>query len=424
VIEDGTSGSSGTTCTGVLPDQGPLVIYCLASIFLGGSRVGEVRVAYDVYGIRFLLHAADLGVDFSSPATLGHLFLFADQVDLAEALAACRGEKSPKVASEIYRDCAGYVDGVLRYLGASHVDSIDASEYEDATVVYDLNVPIPPELEEQYSVVVDGGTLEHVFDFPLAIRNTMRMVRVGGHLILNVPVNNFPGHGFYQVSPELLFRVLSPRFGYRIHDAVVMELYHPRPRWFRVLDPDVVGHRVMFRSHSRTVMYVLAERIGPVPEFSPPPTQGVYATAWNRVSAPISQAAGTSPAPAGQTRSPSPATASVSTPSGLSGRAKGLARRSLPSSVLGSLSEAKPTLPVRVRQSRRYRRLKVWIVWAVPRLGIHPHYSRARPGFEPVHEPWTASAHRVRLLAHREVDAPPPSWQNPYQLMEKGYGEP
>src|SRR5271166_2542599 len=68
-----------------------------------------VWVAYDIHGVRFLFHAADLGVDFSSPATLGHLFLFADEVDLAQALAACRGEKSPELANEIYRDCAGHV---------------------------------------------------------------------------------------------------------------------------------------------------------------------------------------------------------------------------------------------------------------------------------------------------------------------------
>ena len=82
-------------------------------------------------------------------------------------------------------------------------------------------------------MVVDGGTLEHVFDYPTALRNAMRMVRVGGHLILNAPVNNFPGHGFYQISPELFFRVLSPQFGFRVHDAVLMELYHPLHRWFR-----------------------------------------------------------------------------------------------------------------------------------------------------------------------------------------------
>jgi SAM-dependent methyltransferase len=370
-------------------------------------------LAYDVYGIRFLFHAADLGADFSSPATLGHLFLFADQRDLAEALAACRGADSPKMANEIYRDCAGYVDGVLRFLGAGHVDSIDASEYEDATVVHDLSVPIPPELEGRYSVVIDGGTLEHVFDFPTAIRNSMRMVREGGHLILSVPVNNFPGHGFYQVSPELLFRVLSPRFGYRVLDAVVMELYHPRHRWYRVLDPAAVGHRVMFRSHSRTVMFVLAERIGPVSEFNPPPSQSDYSIEWERVSACVSAPSETSPTLAMQGNSISPTGASDGTQPGLADRAKGLAQRNLPAPVLRSFSTARHTLPARLRQSRRYRRLREWIVWAIPRAGAHPHYSRAQSGFEPVHEPWTASVHGLRLPADREADAPPPMYGQP-----------
>jgi hypothetical protein len=370
-------------------------------------------VAYDVHGIRFLFHAADLGVDFSNAATLGHLFLFADEVDLAEALAACRDQRSPALAARIYRDCAGYVDGVLRYLGADHVDSIDASSFEDATVVHDLNVPIPSELEEKYSVVVDGGTLEHVFDFPLAIRNAMRMVRVGGHLILNAPVNNFPGHGFYQISPELLFRVLSPRFGYRVHDAVVMELYHPLHRWFRVRDPGAAGRRVMFRSHSRTVIYVLAERIGPVPELTPPPTQSVYATEWDRVGTPSTPAAETIEAPPAASMASPPGSPSALSRTGLVDRVKRVALQTLPAPMLRILSDAKHTVPVRVRESRRYRRLKVWAVWAVPKIGVHPHYSRAPYGFEPVHEPWTASAPRVRPMVRREADAPSPKYGEP-----------
>ena len=63
---------------------------------------------------------------------------------------------------------------------------------------------MPPALRERFSVVIDGGLLEHVFDFPTAIRNCMRMVRQGGHLILNLPVNNFPGHGFYKFGPGLV----------------------------------------------------------------------------------------------------------------------------------------------------------------------------------------------------------------------------
>ncbi len=71
----------------------------------------------NVLGARFLLHAADLGANFDKTATLGHLSLSCDTADIAEALAATRGE-SPEVAAEVFRDCARFADGIFRYLGA------------------------------------------------------------------------------------------------------------------------------------------------------------------------------------------------------------------------------------------------------------------------------------------------------------------
>ncbi len=35
--------------------------------------------------------------------------------------------------------------------------------------------------------MVDGGTLEHIFNVPVALKSYMEMVRVGGHLILVCP---------------------------------------------------------------------------------------------------------------------------------------------------------------------------------------------------------------------------------------------
>ena len=327
-------------------------------------------MAYDAGGVRFLFHAADLGVDYANTATLGHQYLFATQADVAEALAVCRGVTSSDVAASVYRDCAGWVDGILRYLGASHVDSIDASAFEGCTLVHDLNQPISPELEERYSAVVDGGTIEHVFDFPTAIRNCMRMVRQGGHLILHMPVNNYPGHGFYQFSPDLLFRVLSPRFGFSIRDALIIEIYHPRPRWFRVTDPMTLGRSFMFRSYSRTILWVLAERVGPVPEFIPPPIQSTYTTAWETSGALAKPATDN-----GQTPVTPLSPSSVAAPrAGIMVRAKALYRRALPEHI---------------RNSKDVERLRVWIGWLIPPLGYPRHYSSV-PGFEPVHEQWTA----------------------------------
>lgn len=326
-------------------------------------------MAYDEFGLRFLLHAADEGVDFTSTATLGHQSLFGGEAGLASALAACRGVHSPEVAATLYRDCAGYVDGFLRYLGAEQVDSIDASDYENATLVHDLNAPITPDLEERYSVVVEGGTLEHVFDFPTAIRNSMRMVRQGGHLILRMPVNNAAGHGFYQFSPELLFRVLSPRFGYRICEVLLIEPRHPGRGWYRVADPAAVGRRIQFRSHSRTVMFVLAERLGPVPELNPPPMQSDYETKWDGQGA----------------RSSSPGALPRND---LKRRVTKIAKRT----KREVMSTAQHTVPKRIQRSRPFRLLKRRIAWTNSGKETIPHYTEARRGFERVDEPWTGDS--------------------------------
>jgi 2-polyprenyl-3-methyl-5-hydroxy-6-metoxy-1,4-benzoquinol methylase len=85
----------------------------------------------------------------------------------------------------------------------------------NASIIHDLNKPVPKELEERFDVVLDGG-LEHVFDFPQAIENAMRMTKIGGHLILETPANNLCGNGFYQFSPELFFRVLDSGNGFEL----------------------------------------------------------------------------------------------------------------------------------------------------------------------------------------------------------------
>jgi hypothetical protein len=66
-------------------------------------------------------------------------------------------------------------------LGAKTPLSVDTSNHEGAKFIADMNKPIPPELAGRFSAVIDGGTLEHVFDFPQAALNVAKMLKVGGH---------------------------------------------------------------------------------------------------------------------------------------------------------------------------------------------------------------------------------------------------
>lgn len=240
----------------------------------------------DRYFADFLLYARDAGADFRETATLGRLNLFIDERSLRRVFAEHGMAVSDADIQRVRDGSGGYVEELLRSFGAETVTSIDASAYENASCIHDMNLPIPDGLKRRFSVVIDGGTLEHIFNFPTAIRNCMEMLEVGGHLLVHTMANNFMGHGFYQFSPELFYRVLSPENGFRIHRAVVFKSRIGTPRWYEAADPQEIGERVELINGRPTYLLVHAERIADVPMFAAPPQQADYSALWSQNKAP------------------------------------------------------------------------------------------------------------------------------------------
>ncbi len=177
------------------------------------------------------------------------------------------------------KEYPAYSEAFWDMLGAKTLHTFDASKFEGATHVHDMNQPIPAEWKEAYDVVCDVGTLEHVFNFPVAIRNCMEMVKPGGCFFAQTPANNYFGHGFYQFSPELFFRVLSPQNGFHVEHCVAVE-QGPRRRWFAVTDPEAARARVTLINSSPVILFVWARRIEVKPLFQETPQQSDYAVAW------------------------------------------------------------------------------------------------------------------------------------------------
>ena len=245
----------------------------------------------------FLVAARRQGACFDRVVTLGRL---QNNLTCAPEL---QGRTDPVLADR-------YVDTFFRtVLGTVELDALDYSAYEGANLVHDLNQPLPPARHEQYDVAVDAGTLEHVFDLPAALRNTMLLPRVGGSLFLLPPANNLFGHGFYQFSPDLFFRVLSPANGYRIAKMAIMESHFidiergMRPQRYAVLDPAARGGRSIMVSRFPAVLFVHAIKLGPTPERLTA-LQSDYVATWNQAAAP--QPAATSSAATPPPRPPPP----------------------------------------------------------------------------------------------------------------------
>jgi len=89
-------------------------------------------------------------------------------------------------------------------LGFHTVSSIDYDDYNNSTDLFDLNSDVLPDrLRSKFDVVIDAGTLEHVFHLPNALKNVIDMTKVSGRIIHLSPASNCIDHGFYMFSPTL-----------------------------------------------------------------------------------------------------------------------------------------------------------------------------------------------------------------------------
>jgi SAM-dependent methyltransferase len=228
---------------------------------------------------KLLFAARNSGVGFQRVLTLGRQFLDCPPRVMKDL--ARRYGFTEKECAWVDQRPDRYADPLFHMLGAEQVSALDYSNYEGADIIHDLNTPLPGNLHGQFDVVLDGGALEHVFDFPTAIRNCMNLVRVGGRLIHLTPINNYCGHGFYQFSPELFFRILSEANGYQVEACVAWEEALDA-LFYEIRDPAQIGQRIELINCYPALMMVQAKKIAESREWCPP-QQSDYTQLWTAV---------------------------------------------------------------------------------------------------------------------------------------------
>ncbi|MDE2147335.1 MAG: hypothetical protein KGJ24_11660 [Burkholderiales bacterium] len=249
----------------------------------------------DHHNLRLLAHAQDLGAGFGRTLAIGRQALHVEARSL-QSLQRMRGLPPLKQPPAEPGRPAYFEPLLQQWFGASQTDAVDASAYEGAGLVHDMNLPWPAALPGQghYDAVLDFGCLEHVFDFATAWRNVVGCVRVGGHVLHALPANNLSGHGFYQFSPELFFNLYQPGRGFELQ-ALYLALTADGRHWWRVASPLERRRRVTLCNGHEAYLLVVARKLreaGP----QPPPQQSDYAHSdWQGLGPATS-------APAGQAR--------------------------------------------------------------------------------------------------------------------------
>ncbi len=233
----------------------------------------------DIHNLNLLAHARDLNVSFERTIGIGRQAVFIEDWEFEEH----RRLRGLPPLHEPMRTAGAprYFEPLMQqWLGAATVDSVDASAYEQATLIHDMNRTWPQdgasgEARGTYDAVLDFGCLEHVFDFPTAWRNCVDLCRVGGHVLHALPANNLSGHGFYQFSPELFFNLYQPSRGFELR-GLWFAMKADRRYWWAVADPMQVRRRVNLCNAHETYMLVLARKLRE-PGSMPPPQQSDYA---------------------------------------------------------------------------------------------------------------------------------------------------
>jgi len=131
------------------------------------------------------------------------------------------------------RNYSGFCEIFLKDIGFENVDSVDNSCYEGASLIHNMNNPIPNDFRK-YDFVLDLGTIEHIFNCSQVCENIINLLNIGG-VFLSVTVNNnFSGHGMYQFSPEFYLSSFSKKYGTEVQELYIAKVNSGRELWIDV----------------------------------------------------------------------------------------------------------------------------------------------------------------------------------------------
>jgi hypothetical protein len=126
-----------------------------------------------------------------------------------------------------------FCENLLLHLGFGNIDSIDNSNYEDANIIHNLNLPISNNLKK-YDYILDCGTIEHIFNTPQVCENIINLLNHDGIYLSVTPNNNFSGHGIYQFSPEFYLSAFSKEYGMEIKSLYLAKVGSGITDWIDV----------------------------------------------------------------------------------------------------------------------------------------------------------------------------------------------
>jgi hypothetical protein len=230
-----------------------------------------------ILNLNLLAWAEKTGVNFRRTLTVGRQGFLVDAPGLAGFLRDRGRPDLAEKAGDLLK--TGFCERLLEAaFGAREVLSVDASKFEGAPLIRDLNFPFAE--KKKFSAILDFGCLEHVYNFPVAIDSLVASCEEGGHLIHSLPSNNACGHGFYQFSPEAFFSLYSPARGFAETEVFLVETGRPSA-WYQLRSTLELRKRIMVVNSKETYVLVKTKKLKSAkPGILHPPQQSDYVPQW------------------------------------------------------------------------------------------------------------------------------------------------
>jgi len=139
---------------------------------------------------------------------------------------------------------------------------IDKFDFDRPKIIHDLQYPIESKYHDFFNLIVDSGTLEHIFDVRAVMENIVRITKTGGYVLQFIPAQNFLNHGFYQFSPTFFYDFYTQN-GFEIVDAYIVEIRGSYDRYYAYdQEKDYTG--LFFNPGNRLVNCFLVKKVSKV----------------------------------------------------------------------------------------------------------------------------------------------------------------
>lgn len=164
--------------------------------------------------------------------------------------------------SKINKKAVNYIHAItfFEFIGIDKKDyyDIDKFAFDKPHILHDLQYPINKKYHNFFNLVIDSGTLEHIFDVKSVMENIIRITKTGGYVLQLIPAQNFINHGFYQFSPTFFYDFYTNN-GFKIIESYIIEINNNSHRFhFYNQSKDYTG--LFFNPSSRLVNCFLVQK--------------------------------------------------------------------------------------------------------------------------------------------------------------------